>query len=68
MIIESNSLRPKLRAWAEKQPEPIRLRAGLIDKNLRALAKRPDDEPPFEALRKNHAALVAMVSAQTSEE
>ena len=62
MITEIKSIRPKLRTWAETQPDPIRLRAGHIDKNLKELARDPNDTRPFKALVANHAALVAMIS------
>ena len=41
-----------------------------MDKNLRELARNPNDPRPFKALVTNHAALVAMISerAVTSEE
>ena len=70
MITEIKTIRPKLRTWAATQPDPIRLRAGHIDKNLKELARDPNDTRPFKALVANHAALVAMVGdrAQSSEE
>lgn len=68
MIKEITSIRPALRAWAERQPDPIRLRAKRMDKNLQALAKNPNDAPPFEMLVKNHAALVLMISSFASDE
>lgn len=63
MIAEIKAIRPDLRAWAATQPDPIRKRAMLVDKNLQEIARDPNDARPFKALVGNHDELVEVVKA-----